>query len=136
MSNVVPFLVRYADGSLNFAETCSRFEAELVKYASEREVETQTIANAVDAVFDAYPALVKMNVPALITMTLVKMNAQPENHKVLSDRIHSYIRDNAQGEIAEDGTQERPSSKFLIGKGKGGGVGLRARIEAEKAAKK
>lgn len=135
MSNVVPFLVRGSDGSLDFAACAAKFESELIKYAAERETETQTIADAVDAVFAAYPALVKMNVPALITMTLTKLNAQPENHKVLSERIHQYVQENAQGKTEEDGTQERPDSKFVIGKGKGGGVGLRSRVEADKAAK-
>lgn len=130
--SVLSFIVRDSSGSVDMAASCAKFEQALFTHCAERELEQATIAEAVDAAFAAYPALERINMPALVTFVLNKLNSQPENHKVLKEKAEGYIRENAQGETYEDGSQERPTSKFLIGKGKGGGVGLRSRLAAKK----
>ena len=133
--SVLAFLVRGSDGSVDLDASAAKFNAALLTHCAEREMEQATIADAVDAAFEKYSALERINMPALVTFALNRLNSQPENHKVLELKIQTYVRENSQGEVADDGTQERPDSKFLIGKGKGGGVGLRARVEAAQAAK-
>lgn len=131
-------LVRSADGSVDENATKSAFDAALAKHIAEREMETATIAAAVSAVFDQYLGT-SINMPALCNFTLGRLNAQPENYKVLSDRVAAYVRDNAQGKDlsekdAKESIWERPDSLFVIGKGKGGGVYRRAdHVEKPKA---
>lgn len=136
MSTVLSFIKRDESGAVDFAATVNYFESELVKHCAERETEQATIAAAVMDAFETYKGLERINMPALVTFTLTRLNAQPENHKILTERVQEYVRDNAQGEVDETTkAQERPNSLFLIGKGKGGGVGLRSRVEAAAAAK-
>lgn len=136
MSNaVVSFLVRDASGAVDREASLDKFEAELVKYCAERETEQEVISEAVNAAFDKYPGAV-ITMPAVCTFALSKLNAQPENHKILTERVQSYIRENSQGKVAEDGTAERPDSMFVIGKGKNGGVRRRADIPVKTEEKK
>jgi len=135
MSNaVVSFLVRDGAGDVDRAASLDKFEEELVKYCAQREMEQETIADAVHAAFDKYVGA-NITMPALCTYALTKLNAQPENHKILTERVLSYVRENSQGKASEDGsTVERPTSVFVIGKGKHGGVKRRCDI-VEKPAK-
>ena len=52
--------------------------------------------------------------PAVTSMALTRMNVQPENFKILTDKVQDYIRENA-------GTRAS-GALFSIAKGKGGGV--------------
>lgn len=136
MSNaVVLFLVRDASGAVDREACLDKFEAELVKYCAERETEQEVISEAVNAAFDKYHGA-NITMPALCTFALTKLNAQPENHKILTERVLAYVRDNSQGKTAEDGTVERPNSVFVIGKGKNGGVRRRADIPVKTEEKK
>jgi hypothetical protein len=136
MSNVTFFIVRDGSGVVDLEASNDKFQSELVKYCAERETEQETIAEAVHACFDQYKG-VRINMPALCTFTLTKLNAQPENHKVLTERVMEFVRSQSQGKAADDGTVENPTSTFLIGKGKGGGVARRCDLVAkpEKATK-
>lgn len=124
--NLHSYVVRGSDGSVDAEATIGKFGTDLARYIAERETEQETIANAVHAVFDHYKGA-SLNMPALVSMTLTKLNAQPESFKALSDRVLSFVRENAQGET-KDGVSERPNSLFVIGKGKGGGVKRRSDI--------
>lgn len=134
MSNaVVPFLVRDSGGAVDRAACLDKFEEELVKYCAQREMEQETIAEAVHAAFDKYVGA-NITMPALCTYALTKLNAQPENHKILTERVLAYVRENSQGDkTAEDDSVERPDSTFVIGKGKHGGVRRRVDIVAKPA---
>lgn len=130
MDNLSVKLVRGSDGSIDEQASRDAFASVLAKHIAEREVETATIAAAVNAVFDAH-FNVSINMPALCTFALTKLNAQPQNHKVLHERITQYVRDNSQGKDlsskdAADSVWERPDSLFVINKGYGGGVYRRA----------
>lgn len=121
MSNLTITLVRHTDGSIDEAGSTRAFSAALAKHVAERETEVATIAAAVNGVFDRYLGA-SINMPALASMALQSLNVQPENFKALELRCLEYVRENAQGDKAEDGTVANPSSTFVIGKGKGGGV--------------
>ena len=113
------------DGLIDQDASHAAFTTALSKHIAEREVEQTQIASAVSDLFDQYKGS-SINMPALASMTAQKLNAQPENFKVLSERVLDYVRANAQGETAKDGSVERPESVFVIGKGKGGGCYRRA----------
>jgi len=101
------------DGEINVEETVQKFRAELLVYKTERELESETVGQAVHAVFDDWRG-VNINMPALQTAALKYLNFQPENHKALSQKVTEYVRANA-------GKRET-GALFFIGKGKGGGV--------------
>ncbi len=138
MDNITVKLVRSTDGSVDESASTQAFASALSKHIAERETETSTIAAAVGEVFDQYLG-VSINMPALCNFTLAKLNAQPENYKVLSERVAAYVRENAQGKDlsekdAKESIWERPDSLFVIGKGKGGGCYRRAdHVEKPKA---
>jgi len=101
------------DGEINVDETVNKFRAELLVYKTERELEAETVGQAVNAVFDDWRG-VNINMPALQTAALKYLNFQPENHKALSQKVAEYVR-------ANSGKRET-GALFFIGKGKGGGV--------------
>lgn len=125
MSSITVNLVS-VDGRTDKDASTAAFVSAMETHIASRELELETIADAVNAVFDRYLGT-SINMPALCSFALQELNAQPENHKVLSERTAQYVRDNAQGDKdKETGLEPRPDSLFVIGKGKGGGVHRRA----------
>ena len=130
MDNLSVKLVRNSDGSINEQASHDAFSAVLANHIAQREVEVATIATAVREVFDNYTNA-SINMPALCSFVLTKLNAQPQNYKALHERVIQYVRDNSQGKdlSAKDATEsiwERPDSLFVVSKGYGGGVYRRA----------
>lgn len=125
MSNSITVTLVERDGHVDQDASRKAFDSALSKHIAEGEVEQTQIADAVSALFDQYQGS-PIPMPALASMTAQKLNAQPENFKVLSERVLDYVRSHSQGEKAEDGTVERPDSLFVIGKGKNGGCYRRA----------
>ena len=120
-------LVVTADG-IDQDASRQAFNSALVNYVAEREVEDDNIGSAVHAVFDQYPSA-NINMPALTSYVLQKLNAQPENFNTLEVRVMEYVRSNADlsekkdkaGNIIQSAEAPRTRA-FVIGKGKGGGV--------------
>ena len=106
------YLVRASDGSIDHDATLAKFRGDLLKYSVERDLESETVGAAVNAVFDQFPGA-RLNMLAVTSYALTHLNVQPENFKSLSDRVVGYIRDHA-------GNRES-GALFHIGKGKGGG---------------
>jgi hypothetical protein len=102
------FVVRDEAGELDVDGTMEKFQGVLLQYQAERETELATIGAAVNAVFDNFRGTA-INMPALTTLTLQRLNCQPETCKALTARILDYVRSNA-------------GTVFQIAKGKGGGV--------------
>ncbi len=117
-------LVRCEDGSVDVAGSEAAFSGALVKYIAERETEDTEIALAVDGVFDRLNGA-RGNMPYVVSQALQALNVQPENHKVLTEKVADFIRANAQGDEAV----------YHIGKGKSGGC-FRLSDEPEDARKK
>lgn len=110
--NLATFAVRDESGDLDLSATVQKFEGALLEYQAERETELATIGAAVHAVFDAHKGT-NINMPAVTSLALQKLNVQPETYKALSERVQAFVRDNA---------GERESGAiFGIAKGKGGG---------------
>jgi predicted Zn-dependent protease with MMP-like domain len=123
------------DGAINQEKSEQAFRTALVKHIAEHEVEQTLIAEKVSELFDQYKGT-GINMPAVASMTAQKLNAIPENFKVISDRVLAYVRENSQGETLADETVERPNSLFVVAKGKNGGCFRRAdrvaKVEATK----
>ena len=107
------YCVRNADGSIDLDATVTKFSGDLLRFQTERELEAEAVGVAVNAVFDQFPGA-KLNMPAVTSMALQKLNVQPENFKTLTEKVQGYIRDRA-------GDRES-GALYHIGKGKGGGV--------------
>lgn len=115
------------DGKIDQDKSEAAFRSNLLRYVAERETEGTLIAEGVAALFDQYKGAA-INMPAVCSMTAQRLGAQPENFKVLSDRVAEYVRANSQetGSEKEGTLTEHPDSLFVIAKGKGGGVSRRA----------
>ena len=122
--NFASYVVRFTDGSIDQDGTIEKFASDLIRYEAERETEMATIGSAVHALFDQFLGA-RLNTPYVTGEVLRRLNVQPENYKVLHDKVVDFIRSNSQGKTADDGTVENPSSVFVIGKGKGGGIARR-----------
>lgn len=107
------YLVRAANGGIDHEATCLKFAGDLLKYEAERETENAVVGDAVGAVFDQFKGA-RLNMPAVVSYSLTRLNVQPANYKTLADRVHSYIQDHA-------GPRES-GALFSIAKGKNGGV--------------
>lgn len=108
------YVLRGEDGELDIEGTVDRFRSDLLNYQVERETEAATIGAAVNGVFDEHPGA-RINMPALQSLALQKLNVQPENFKALQTRVAEYVRENASGERSD-------GRLFKIGKGVRGGV--------------
>lgn len=87
-------LVRFKDGSVNVDASTDAFNAIVSKYVAQVDLQNETIAASVNAVFDRYPHA-KIGIPFMIGQVLVALNVQPENSVELTKRVHAYISENA-----------------------------------------
>lgn len=122
------------DGRIDQAASEQAFHSALVRRTAELETEQEEIAEAVAALFDRYPGQA-IGMPAVASMTVQALNAQPENFKVLSDRVLDYVRANSQetGSEKTGDLASHPDSLFVIAKGKNGGCYRRADRPAKTA---
>jgi len=111
--NLNTYVVRAGNGSIDLDATCAKFAKDLLAFQAEMETENEAVGAAVNAVFDQFPGA-RINMPALVNYSLQRLNVQPENFRILSEKVQNYVRDRA-------GARES-GALFHIGKGKGGGV--------------
>ena len=104
--NLSSYVVRFTDGSVDTESTLAKFEGDLIRFEAETATERATIAGVVHAIFDAHPGR-RLPMPFLTGEALRRLNAQPENWKILSEKVADFIH-------TEPG--------FSTAKGKGGGV--------------
>lgn len=105
--NIAQYTVRNADGTIDHEGTLAKFAGDLLRFEAEREVEREVIAGAVHALFDKHLGK-RLATPFVVGEALKALNAQPENYKVLTEKVQDFLR---------------TDPKFSISKGKGGGVG-------------
>ncbi len=132
MSNKTPSVsvnLVITDGKVDPTASTQAFNDVMTKYINETETEQTTIASAVNSVLDEQKGS-PIKIPVLTGFATMKLNAQKENYESLSKRVHQYVSANTQGKKAKDGSFERPTSLFVSGKGKGGGVRLRSALPA------
>lgn len=129
MSKSLSFaLVLSAAGTIDREASLASAETALDTFIAERETEQETIANAVNAVFDQYPGA-HLTMPTIEGMVLRHLNAQPSNYKALGKLVLDYVRSNA------DQKDEAPRTRmFGIRKGVGGGVCRWADVPVEQPA--
>ncbi len=122
------------DGVIDIDASAQAFRTAALRRQAELETEGAEIAQACEELFDQYRGKA-IPMPTVGSMVAQKLNAQPENFKVLSDRVLDYVRANSQTTGSEeDGTLvQHPDSLFVIGKGKGGGAYRRADAPAKPA---
>lgn len=100
------YVVLFADGSINHEATVAKFAGDLSRFEAERELEANTIGTVIHALFDKHLGK-KIPTPFVVSEALKALNAQPENYKVLSDKVAEFIK---------------VSPEFVTTRGKGGGV--------------
>lgn len=101
------YVVRSESGSVDVDATVTKFAGELQSYLNGVEALSGQIGTAVNAVFDEHKGAA-INMPALVTLGLVKLNVTFDHYTEMSEAIADYVRSN--------------KDVYLISKGKGGGV--------------
>ena len=101
-------------GLIDRDASVAAFTAALDAHIVESETEGAVIAEAVGAVFDQYKGAA-INMPALETFALTRLNVQPETWASLRTKVKSFVRDNSTDTREEGGL-------FQGKKGSGGGV--------------
>jgi hypothetical protein len=134
MSNPITVDLVSTDGHIDIDASTQVFRTAALKRQAELETEGAEIAQACSELFDQYRGKA-IPMPTVGSMVAQKLNAQPENFKVLSDRVLDYVRSNSQttGSEEEGTLEQHPDSLFVIGKGKGGGCSRRADVPAKPA---
>jgi len=113
-TSITTELVLDSDGRIDSDATEAVFHSALVTRIAERELEQGMIAEKVLELFEQFKGS-RINLPAIASMVAQKLNAQPANFKVISERVANYVRENADGKGA---------ALFTKVKGPKGGVGL------------
>jgi len=101
-------------GSIDRDASIASFTAALELHIVEAETEGAVISDAVAAVFDQYKGAA-INMPALETFSLTRLNVQPETWASLREKVRSFVRANATDTREAGGL-------FQVKKGSGGGV--------------
>lgn len=99
------FTVRSNDGSVDVSASVAAYHNALVKWSSENEISTESIKEAVDAVFAMHTG--KLATPVLVSFAISYLNTAPAQFKSTEARIRAYLRG---------------SGLFVSTKGKGGGI--------------
>lgn len=113
--NIASYVVFGSNGSVDHEATLAKFSGDLSRYEAEREVESTTIGAAVHALFDKHIGK-RIPMPFVQGEVLKALNAQPENYKVLTEKVTDYVR---------------TSPEFDTAKGKGGGCGRLSDLPAK-----
>lgn len=104
------FTVRGTDGSVDLAASANAYTKALSEWCTSNEVASDTIENAVEAVFDRFNG--RITTPALVSMTLAELGAAPSQHKALDTRVRAYLKGQCAGN----------TGRLDMVKGVGGGV--------------
>lgn len=105
------FTKRGTDGSVDVAASASAYAKALTEWVAQNEIPSDTIETAVEAVFDRFNGQ-RLPMPALIGLALQELQATPDQHKTLTNRVHAYVT----GQCAKN------TGRLDISKGVGGGV--------------
>lgn len=122
MNTLTVNLVVDTTGNIDQAASTAAWNKALSQRVADLETETSTIADAISAVFTKYQGQY-VTMPILTNMALANMQAPLANYVILGERVRQYVRDNSQGD----------TSLFVITKGQGGGVAVRADRPAKPA---
>jgi len=105
------FTKRGTDGSVDVAASASAYAKALTEWVAQNEIPSDTIETAVEAVFDRFNGQ-RLPMPALIGLALQELQATPDQHKTLTNRVHAYV----------SGQSAKNTGRLDISKGVGGGV--------------
>lgn len=116
------------NGNVDINATCVKFRTILNNYVSDIEQESAAISSAVNAVFDQHRGA-RLNIPYIVTQSLVRLNAQPDTQSMLTEKIKQFIRANSDQQIRKDKVGNIVSvaepirtRSFGIGVGRGNGI--------------
>lgn len=107
------FIKRGSDGSVDLDASKEAYGTALAEWCAQNEVAADKIAGAVNTVLDRHPSQ-RIPMPALLSEASQLLGATPQTFKVLSDRVHAYVK----GQTA--------AGQLFVTKGKGGGVSREA----------
>lgn len=107
------FVQRDTDGAVDVDASAKAYAAALTEWCAKNEIPSDRIETAVNTVLDQYAGK-RIPMPALLSAAVQELDGSPETFKVLSARVHSYVKGQANAGL------------LFIVKGKGGGVSREA----------
>lgn len=113
--------VRGASGAIDETATLASWRDALIEYSAKESADLDTIRNAVAAVWSDNPTLKSMNLDAISSFTMNKLNVPVQAFAEVKERIQDYVRS--------------ATDVFALTKGKGGGVQLLSRLDTAERAK-
>lgn len=114
--------VRGSDGAIDVDASLDAWRNDLTVYASKESADLQTIASAVERVWQENAGLKSMNLDAIASFSMRHLpSVAPTAYNDVSERIKEYVRS--------------ATDLFALTKGKGGGVQLLSRLSTEERAK-
>lgn len=114
--------VRGSNGAIDIDASLEAWRTDLTVYASKESADLETIASAVDRVWQENSGLKSMNLDAIASFSMRHLPAvAPTAYNDVSDRIKDYVRS--------------ATDLFALTKGKGGGVQLLSRLTTDERAK-
>lgn len=63
---------------------------------AEKKIEEEVFIDAISSIFEEYKTYIYMS--ALITLIMLRINAQPENFSAVKKRLIKFVKDNSYGE--------------------------------------
>jgi hypothetical protein len=107
MENLKEFCARWSDGTVNIDATVEKFRENLIAWSEKRDAAMTNIAIAVSNIFDKYKGKT-LTMPTLKTLVIGENGTEPDDIQEAFDLTEEYVK-------------SRPT-RFLIAKGRGGGV--------------
>ena len=126
--NLGEFVVRGAEGSVDFEATLSKFNDALRNYVAAVDTEDEALAAAVKALFDKNKGA-SINMDAVKSNVLHMLGVGVAEHKLMGEKVADFVRRNS-------GEHRVLGKTYRIGKGKGGGVSRWSDRKEDKAAEK
>jgi hypothetical protein len=102
------YIQRDSDGTVDVEASAKAYATALTEWCAKNEVAADKIATAVNTVLDRHTG--RVQVPALLSMAVHELGGTLENYKVLSSRVHAYVKGQAAAKL------------LFVVNGKGGGV--------------
>ena len=95
-------------GNVDVDASCEAFRTAVSDYASTQKADLETVALAVEQVFNENPGLKSIQMPVLAGLACNILKPEASAYPVVNERVQNYVRN------AKD--------KYEINKGRGGGV--------------
>lgn len=120
---VTDTLVFDSERRIDVEKSVDKYRAVITAARDKQVNDAEVIAEATNAIYDQWKGAY-IQIDALKSFVLQRLNVHPNAYGELGDRVHAYINENL--ELGNGITKEGKPALFTLKKGKGGGFARRA----------